>query len=390
VVRFAHLSPDTPAVDVALAPLPPDDGPPLTDPGPDVATDLRYGDVSAYAPVSPGSYAVSLRAAGTPRSTPPRLTARIDVPAGAARTVALTGLFADLSLHALADDLSAPPAGAARVRVLAGASSVPSLNLRLDGGPALATSLRFGDRSDPVDVPAGPARVRVGGAAPLPIDLRPGSVDTLLVLDAPGGDQTLRVVQDAAGPAITPVGAVEAGGGGTAGAPLPVAGGAVAAVEHAPGRRTLPVSAPAAGPVHLSVPAVGIETPLTAIDLDVTGALVPPSDDALAGWYRSGPMPGDPGPAVITGHVDSVAGPAVFFRLGQVAAGDPVSVVRADGTTVRFTVTRVARYPKGDFPTAEVYAPTPGPELRLITCGGVFDRTARSYLDDVVVYAALG
>jgi hypothetical protein len=92
---------------------------------------------------------------------------------------------------------------------------------------------------------------------------------------------------------------------------------------------------------------------------------------------------------VITGHVDSVAGPAVFFRLRQVAAGDPVSVVRADGTTVRFTVTRVARYPKGDFPTAEVYAPTQRPELRLITCGGDFDRSARSYLDDLVVYAAL-
>jgi hypothetical protein len=91
---------------------------------------------------------------------------------------------------------------------------------------------------------------------------------------------------------------------------------------------------------------------------------------------------------VITGHVDSVAGPAVFFRLRDVAVGDPVSVVRADGTTARFTVTRVARYPKAAFPAAEVYAPTPGAELRLITCGGAFDRAARSYLDDVVVYAS--
>ena len=391
MVRFAHLSPDTPAVDVALAPLPPEGGPPLTDPGPDVATGLRYGDVSAYAPVSPGSYAVSLRAAGTPRSTPPRLTVRIDVPAGAARTVALSGLFADVSLRALSDDLTAPPDGAARVRVLAAASSVPSVDLRLDSGPALATGLRFGQPGDPVDVPAGPARVTLAGAAPLPIDLRPGSVDTLLVLDAPGGGPTVRVVQDAAGPAITPVGAVEAGGGGIAGAPFPllVAGGAVAAAEHTPVRRLL-APADAREPVHLSVPTVGIETALTAIDLDAAGALVPPSDDGLAGWYRSGPVPGDAGPAVITGHVDSVAGPAVFFRLRQVAVGDPVSVVRADGTTARFTVTRVARYPKDAFLTAEVYAPTVGPELRLITCGGVFDRAARSYLDDVVVYAALG
>jgi hypothetical protein len=388
-VRFAHLSPDTPAVDIALAPLPPDGGAPLTDPGPDVATGLRYGDVSAYTPVAPGGYAVSVRAAGTPRSTPPRLTARIDVPAGAARTVELDGLFADLALRSLADDLGPPPDGQARVRVLAAASSVPSVDLRLDGGPALTTGLRFGGTGDPVDVPAGPASVRVAGGAALPIDLRPGSVDTLLVLDAPGGGPAVRLVQDAAGPAVTPVGAVEAGGGGTAGEPfpLPVAAGAVAAAEYAPGRRTPPTAA--AGPVHLSVPTVGIETPLTAIGLDAAGSLVPPSDNTLAGWYRSGPLPGDAGPAVITGHVDSVAGPAVFFRLRQVAVGDPVSVVRPDGTTARFTVTRVARYPKGAFPTAEVYAPAPRPELRLITCGGAFDHAAHSYLDDVVVYAAL-
>ena len=111
--------------------------------------------------------------------------------------------------------------------------------------------------------------------------------------------------------------------------------------------------------------------------------------DALAGWYRQGPAPGDPGPAVLTGHVDSVAGPAVFFRLRDIAVGDPVLVDRADGTTVRFTVTRVARYPKGAFPAAEVYGPTPDAELRLITCGGVFDRATGSYADNVIVFARL-
>jgi sortase (surface protein transpeptidase) len=93
---------------------------------------------------------------------------------------------------------------------------------------------------------------------------------------------------------------------------------------------------------------------------------------------------------VLTGHVDSAAGPAVFFRLRDVAVGDAVLVERADGTTARFTVTRVARYPKDAFPAAAVYAPTPGAELRLITCGGTFDRAARSYRDDVVVDAVLG
>ncbi|MFL6097558.1 MAG: class F sortase, partial [Blastococcus sp.] len=161
----------------------------------------------------------------------------------------------------------------------------------------------------------------------------------------------------------------------------------------ASGHRTVTLSAaspaPAEAPVRLQVPTAGIDTPLTGIDLDAAGALVPPSDDADAGWYRSGPAPGEVGPAVLTGHVDSVAGPAVFFRLRDVAAGDPVTVTRSDGTTMRFTVTRVARFPKGAFPTGEVYAPTPRAELRLITCGGVFDRAAHSYLDNVVVYAQL-
>ena len=423
MVRFAHLSPDTPGVDIALAPLPSGGTSPLVDPGPEMAGGLRYGDVSAYRSVPPGSYAVSLRAAGSPRSTPPPLTTRVEVPTGGARTVALTGLFADLSFRTLTDDLTSPPDGAARVRVLAAAAGAPSVDVGVPGGPALASGLRFGAAGTPVDVPAGPTTVTVDGAAPLSTSLSAGSIATLLVLDAPGGGLTVRVVEDAAGPAVTPVGAVEAGGGGTAGLPAPilvatasasvasafrrgrvlaVAAAAVvtvvpwpsvvASASHAaPVSRTVALSAAAAAlvpaPVRLQVPSVGLDTRLTGIDLDAAGALVPPSDDTVAGWYRSGPAPGEMGPSVLTGHVDSVAGPAVFFRLRDVAVGDPVSVTRTDGTTVRFTVTRVARFPKDAFPTSEVYAPTPGPELRLITCGGAFDRTARSYLDDVVVYA---
>jgi hypothetical protein len=260
--------------------------------------------------------------------------------------------------------------------------------VRLQGGPVLATDLGFGGAGDPVDVPGGPATATVPGAASLRLDLPAGSVDTLLLLDEPDGGLSLRLVQDAAGPAVTPVGAVEAGGGGTADGTVPslVAAGAAAAVDDAPVRR--PDALPSE-PVRLSLPSVGIDAPLTAIDLDAAGALVPPSDNGLAGWYRSGPVPGQPGPAVLTGHVDSVAGPAVFFRLRDVAVGDQVSVMRADGTTLRFTVTRLVRYPKTAFPTAEIYAPTAAPELRLITCGGAFDRAARSYLDDVVVYAVL-
>ncbi|OMQ14280.1 class F sortase, partial [Modestobacter sp. VKM Ac-2676] len=102
-----------------------------------------------------------------------------------------------------------------------------------------------------------------------------------------------------------------------------------------------------------------------------------------------GPAPGQPGPAVLAGHVDDRSGPAVFFRLEELTVGDRVLVDRADGSQVAFTVTRVAAYPKTDFATAEVYGPTTDPQLRLITCGGEFDRDRRSYADNVVVYARL-
>jgi sortase (surface protein transpeptidase) len=177
-----------------------------------------------------------------------------------------------------------------------------------------------------------------------------------------------------------------------AAAPGAAFGAAPVPAQDPPARVTLAAATdrPGAVPVRLQVPSAGVDTALTGIDLDTAGALVPPSDNTLAGWYRQGPAPGEAGPAVLTGHVDSVAGPAVFFRLRDVAVGDPVLVGRADGTTVRFTVTRVARYAKGAFPAAEVYGPTPDAQLRLITCGGVFDRAAHSYPDNVVVYASVG
>jgi sortase (surface protein transpeptidase) len=142
-------------------------------------------------------------------------------------------------------------------------------------------------------------------------------------------------------------------------------------------------------PSSLTLPAIGVRTTLATLGVDATGALVPPSDFARAGWFAQGPAPGAIGPAVLAGHVDSTAGPAVFFRLEELTAGDEVLVGRSDGTTLRFRVTRVARYPKTAFRTAEVYGPTPDAELRLITCGGDFDRSRRSYTDNIVVFARL-
>jgi hypothetical protein len=144
-----------------------------------------------------------------------------------------------------------------------------------------------------------------------------------------------------------------------------------------------------ASPARVSIPAIGVDGPLAEIGVDGAGALVPPADFDVAGWFAAGPAPGQTGPAVLAGHVDDRTGPAVFYRLEELTPGDQVVVIRSDGQPVAFTVTRVAAYPKDDFATAEVYGPTTGPELRLITCGGTFDRSRRSYQDNVVVYARL-
>ena len=177
--------------------------------------------------------------------------------------------------------------------------------------------------------------------------------------------------------AVSPGAAVPAAGM----APVPTS--AVPVVAEPGPRRS------AAPPVRVRVPAIGVDSELLRLGTDAAGALVPPEDHDLAGWFAAGAVPGDVGPAVVAGHVDSVDGPAVFARIDELAPGDVVLVDRADGTTAVFTVTGLGRYPKTDFPTEAVYGPTPRAELRLVTCGGEFDRSARSYLDNVVVTAVL-
>jgi hypothetical protein len=180
------------------------------------------------------------------------------------------------------------------------------------------------------------------------------------------------------------------GAGGRSQPPTPLAplpGAASLPVQLAPGGASTVDTG--ADPRRVRIPSVGIDGAVLQMGVDAAGRLQPPEDTAVAGWFAQGTAPGAVGPAVIAGHVDSWRGPGVFFRLRAVVPGDPVLVERADGSTLRFTVTRVDRYAKAAFPTGEVYGPTPGPELRLITCGGAFDRSVRSYVDDVVVSARL-
>ena len=139
---------------------------------------------------------------------------------------------------------------------------------------------------------------------------------------------------------------------------------------------------------RLEIPAIDVDAKVIELGLRRDGSLEVPTDYSEVGWWAGGPRPGDDGPAVMTGHVDSrKTGPGVFYRLGELDAGDEVRFVRPSGARVRFIVERSERYPKDHFPTLRVYGQTDGPELRLITCTGDFDTGSGHYLDNLVVFA---
>ncbi|MFJ8039599.1 class F sortase [Kitasatospora sp. NPDC096147] len=144
-------------------------------------------------------------------------------------------------------------------------------------------------------------------------------------------------------------------------------------------------------PKRLRIPALDVDVPLVELALGADGALQPPESDdtALAGWYAAGTSPGETGTALLAGHVDTGRGPAALFRLATLTAGQSVLVDRADGATARFVVDTVANHPRDAFPSDRVYAPAARPELRVITCGGRYDRAHGGYQDNTVVYAHL-
>jgi Sortase domain len=146
---------------------------------------------------------------------------------------------------------------------------------------------------------------------------------------------------------------------------------------------------PPSPPVRLEIPAIGVSAPLVRLGLDPGGRMQVPADFQAAGWFTGAAEPGQLGPAVIAGHVDSRTGPAVFYRLRDLRPGDLVRVVRADRRVVRFVVESLASFPKPALPADQVFGPTTAPALRLITCAGTFDRRQRSYRDNLLVSAAI-
>jgi sortase (surface protein transpeptidase) len=143
-------------------------------------------------------------------------------------------------------------------------------------------------------------------------------------------------------------------------------------------------------PAALSIPRIQVRAKIISLGLTRTGAAqVPPlATPFLTSWYDQGPTPGQPGTSVILGHVDSAkVGPAVFYDLGNLRPGDLIYVTLQDRQTAAFRVYSAALYQKADFPARTVYSYTSWPTLRLITCGGQFDRATGHYLGDIVVFA---
>jgi sortase (surface protein transpeptidase) len=159
--------------------------------------------------------------------------------------------------------------------------------------------------------------------------------------------------------------------------------------DHAEGFRSPRTHPTAALPARLRIPAIGVDTPLMRLGLDAHGAVQPPSPWQRAGWYTGSVRPGQDGPAVILGHVDSTSGPAVFYRLATLRSGDVVEVTRTDGTRGTFRVSGRQQVAKSRFPTDLVYGPTLEPSLRLVTCGGKFNKRSGHYRDNIIVSAVL-
>lgn len=142
-------------------------------------------------------------------------------------------------------------------------------------------------------------------------------------------------------------------------------------------------------PVRIEIGAIGVDSDLMELGIAEDGTLEVPPAAFPAGWFTGGPTPGELGPAVIAGHIDWITGPAVFHRLGSLAPGDDIRITRADGTVATFRTVRVGQFPKDAFPTELVYGDIDHAGLRLISCGGAFNRGTGHYEDNIVVFADL-
>ncbi|MFC5061708.1 class F sortase [Actinomycetospora atypica] len=469
MLRLAHLSPATPAVDMYAQ------GPdlPLTK----VAGEVSYRTVSPYLTEPAGTYRVQGRPAGAPQSSPPLFDVAVDVPAGSAQTATFVDIGPNGATQAqVLDDETAPAAaGSGALRIVQAAAEVGPVDVTgsSPGSPdvPIARTLFYGSATPYATVPAQPwtlqVRSRSGKSAELEVPVTSTSVATLVVTRGADGGLATQLVPDAASAASVPTpapgappvvpsqaprtaessvppvapgtpappqpssaetapeastppapvapspptGGIGAGLGGLSRSGL-LHGGLAAGgiwdtiagwfgaddadgVDSVPAAVKMPLSlatAPPPGgphPTSLDIPSIGLDSS-DPVDLrvDYRGALQVPTDFSKVGWFTSSAVPGDPGPAVMVGHVDTRRGPAVFGALDDLRPGAEITVDRSDGGTARFRVDSIETFPKDGLPTERVYGPSTASTLRLLTCGGPFDDASLNYRDNIVVFAS--
>ena len=373
LVRFIHTVPDIPAVDIAVVG------------GPVLAANVAYPGATAYAAVAPGTYDLEVRRAGG--SEVLLRVAAWTIAAGSEATVVVNrndgGALSVVPLIDAGGTVAMPVGGASTGMGGMARSVTGTLDPRTGGlddgwviGLVLAAAacacLVLRSRVIPVVHAIRHSRSATVVLAASFLTLGLGACGS-----ARSGDAT------AAG-ATTPATASPSDGGSTDVTPEP--GAAPAGATSVPVASGANVNATTVGdPVAVSIPSLGVTSSLVGLGLAADGTVQVPASVDQAGWFTGGPKPGQIGAAVILGHVDSHTGPGVFYRLGELAAGAAV-IVRTTTGDVRFVTQRIEQVPKDRFPSDAVYSSGPEPDLRLVTCGGNFDRSSGHYEDNVVAF----
>jgi hypothetical protein len=338
-----------------------------------LARGLSLGSASAYGELAPGRRRVRVVRAGTDQTL---FDGTLTLRAGGVASAILTGGAGepdDLLVVRDGAGVRSMPATAGGVATGAGGTAPPA------GSPWTGAWVPVGAALLVVSAAAAGGSRRWTWAAVRRPAVRWAAVIVVVVL----------LAGCASGPATTPEGASAAPARATP-ATVPVATAAPRPpLETSPFPSAVRLPGRPSAPVQLTIGAIGVHTRLVPLGLDPERALQVPDDFGRAGWFTGGPLPGEQGPAVIAGHVDSRDGPAVFYRLRELKVGDKVQVRRADGIRLRFEVESVHQYPKAAFPRDAVFGTVTAQALRLITCGGSFDHQRRGYRDNLVVDARL-
>ena len=150
-----------------------------------------------------------------------------------------------------------------------------------------------------------------------------------------------------------------------------------------------PEGLPKGAPCRISIRSIGVDAPVIKLGLRSDGTLEVPTVYSEAGWWKGGAKPGQLGSTVIVGHIDDRRGPAVFYKLPKLKAGDVVTISRVKKKPVRYVIEDLGVWAKSNFPSEIVYGPSPIAELRLITCGGIFNRSTGHYTDNIIAFGRM-